>query len=90
MFNVLYVGPEWKTVDQFVAKLTDALRLPRSSWEPVGETRQSLKCDGFTVDAFSHRETAESWARVQDTSAPGVVEDRREIAREKKREAFKP
>ena len=87
-FHIAYVGPEWNTADQFVAKLSDALRLPSSSWERSDDTRQSLKCDGFRVEAYAF--SAQSWVRVHDTSAPRVVEDRREAVKEKKRQAFKP
>ncbi len=89
-FHIAYAGPEWKTVDQFVAKLTESLRLPRSSWEPVDESKQWLKCDGFRVDAYAFRGSMESWVRVEDTSAYLVVEARRETAKEKARQAFKP
>ena len=89
-FHVAYAGPEWKSVDQFVTKLSEALRLPNSAWESGGESLQSLKCDGFRVDAYASNQIPASWVRVQDTSAYRVVEDRREAAKEKVREAFKP
>ena len=89
-FHVAYAGPEWKSVDQFVTKLSEALRLPNSAWESGGESLRSLKCDGFRVDAHASNQIPASWVRVQDTSAYRVVEDRREAAKEKLREAFKP
>jgi hypothetical protein len=87
---VNYQGPEWKTVDQFVAKLNEGLRLPSSAWDPGSETSQHMSCDGFTVDAYASRGSTVSTVAVQDTSAPQVVEDRREAAREKVRQAFRP
>ena len=89
-FHIAYAGPEWNTVDQFVARLSDALQLPNSAWEPGDESRQSLKCDGFVVEAYAFRGSAESWVRVQDTSAYRMVEDRRKAAKEKERQAFRP
>jgi hypothetical protein len=89
-FNVTYQGPEWKTVDQFVAKLNEGLRLPSSAWDPGGETSQHMSCDGFSVNASTSRGSTVSSVWVQDTSAPQVVEDRREAAREKVRQAFRP
>lgn len=87
MFHVAYAGPEWNTVDQFVAKLSEALHLPLSSWDPGNESSKSLKCNGFEVNAYVGRENA---VRVQDTSARGVVADRRQMAKEKERQAFRP
>jgi hypothetical protein len=89
-FHVAYAGTEWKSADQFAAKLSDTLHLPRSSWERGDEMRQWMKCDGFLVEAVAITQAAESWIRVQDSSAHRVVEDRRESAKEKKRQAFRP
>ena len=89
-FHISYAGPEWESVDQFVAKLSDALQLPNSSWEPVGEWQKLLRCDGFVVDVYTTRDSAESWVLVQDTSAHRLVEDRRKTAKEKERQVFKP
>lgn len=88
-FHIEYAGIEWKTVDQFTAKLSEGLRLPRSSWES-GVDSSHLNCDGFTVEAYASRGSRQSVVRVRDTSAPQVVEDRREAAKEKARQAFKP
>jgi hypothetical protein len=90
-FNISYAGPEWKSVDQLVAKLSEVFRLPDvASWEPGDESRKSLKCNGFVVDVYAFRGAGENWVRVQDTSAPRLVEDRRKAAKEKERQAFKP
>jgi hypothetical protein len=89
-FHIGYAGPEWNSVDQFVAKLSEAVRLPTALWEPPQGNQQSLKCDGFVVDAYVSRGTAQNSVRVQDTSVTQVVSDRRETAKEKERQAFKP
>lgn len=87
--QIEYAGTEWKTVDQFVAKLSEGLRLPSSSWER-GDLSSHLKCDGFRVEAYAFHGSTQSLVRVRDTAAPQVVEDRREAAKEKARQAFKP
>ncbi len=90
-FHISYAGPEWKTIGQFVAKLSEGFGLPNgASWEQGDESRKSLKCNGFVVDVYAFRGTGENWVRVQDTSAHRLVEDRREAAKEKERQAFKP
>jgi hypothetical protein len=90
-FHISYAGPEWKTVDQFVANLSDVFRLPKvASWEPGDESRMSLKCSGFVIDVYAFLDSRENWVRVKDTSAPRLAEGRREAAKEKERQAFKP
>ena len=90
-FHISYAGPEWKTVDQLVAKLSEVFGLPNvASWEPGDESRKSLKCNGFVVDVYAFRSAGENLVRVRDTSAPRLVEDRRKAAKEKERQAFKP
>jgi len=89
-FHIAYAGPQWSTADEFVEKLSEALHLPRESWEGGGGNSQSLKCDGFVVNAYASSDTAQNWVQVHDTSAPQVVADRRQQAKEKERQAFKP
>ena len=90
-FHISYTGPEWKTPDQFVAKLSEAFGLPNdASWDRGDESRESLKCNGFVVDGYAFKGSGENWVRVQDTSVPRLVEARREAAKEKERQAFKP
>lgn len=88
-FHIEYFGPEWKTIQQFVAKLSEGLRLPNSSWESA-DTSSQLNCDGFKIEAHALKGTATSLVHVVDTSVPQIVEARREAAREKVRQAFKP
>jgi hypothetical protein len=89
-FHIGYQGPEWNSVDQFVAKLSEALRLPSASWEPPAGSQQSLKCDGFEVAAYVSTETFQNTVRVQDTSVSRVVAERRQTFKDKERQAFKP
>ncbi len=87
--SISYVGPEWKNVDQFIAKLSEGLRLPNSGWE-ISDRNGQLNCDGFRVQAFASSGSPESSVYVVDTKAPEVVEERREAAKEKVRQAFRP
>jgi hypothetical protein len=88
--SISYVGPEWKTVDQFVAKLSEGFRLPGSAWEISRGTSALLNCDGFRVQAHAASGSTESSVHVVDLKAPEVVEERREAAKEKVRQAFRP
>ena len=88
--SISYVGPEWNSVDQFVAKLSAGFRLPGSAWEIREGTYAQMKCGGFKVDAFAPRGSTESSVHVVDIAAPQVVEERREAAKEKVRQAFRP
>jgi hypothetical protein len=88
-FQVGYAGPEWKTVDQFITRLSEGLRLPNSGWEGPNQ-QKTLNCNGFSVEAYAVIGSRESAVRVRDTSAPQIVAARREAEREKERQAFKP
>jgi hypothetical protein len=88
-FHVEYTGTAWSNVDQFVAKLSEGLRLPAASWE--GNQQSShLTCDGFKVEAYASTGTEWSMVRVVDPSVPQVVAGRREAEKERARQAFKP
>jgi hypothetical protein len=87
-FYVSYAGPEWNTAEPFVAKLSEAFHLPPSpQWEPRNQYGRFVKCAGFEVEAYVG---SENTVRVHDPSARGVVADRRQAAKEKERQAFKP
>lgn len=88
-FSVQYVGPEWNNVQEFVAKLSEGLKLP-TGFSEGNDSYSNLKCDGFKIDAYVNRGSTQSSVYVVDTVSPQVVEDRREAAREKSRRTFKP
>jgi hypothetical protein len=88
-FQIAYAPTEWNSVDEFVARLAEGLRLPRVSWE-TGNESSILKCNGFRIDAYASKNSRQSTVRVWDTSVDKIVEDRKEAAREKVRQAFKP
>ena len=88
-FHVMYSPTEWNSVGQFLARLSEAFRLPRASWE-LGDESGFLKCNGFRVEAWASKNSTHSTVSVRNTSVDNVVEDRKEAAREKVRQAFKP
>lgn len=88
-FFVSYRGAEWKNPDQFVARLTEGLRLPNWTWEGTGQSR-TVQCYGFRIEAHVSTGAPTSAVRVHDPSAQEVVEERREAEKEKGRQAFKP
>jgi len=90
-FQVSYVGPEWNNVDQFIAKVADAFHLPTGSpWGSVSEFQKALKCDGFVISAFVTNNSNNPRVMVGDVSTAKIVHDRREAAKERERQAFKP
>ena len=88
-YHVAYNGPEWKTVRQFVGKLTEAFHLPSSSWTGDDQDQQ-MKCDGFIINASASSGTIGSRVEVRDPSVPQVIRDRREVVKDKERQAFRP
>jgi hypothetical protein len=48
-FSIQYKGPEWKSDEQFAAKVAEALSLPGvESWKPIPDGL-ALACEGFQV-----------------------------------------
>lgn len=91
-FNISYAGPQWKNVDQFLARIAESFHLPTgASWAVSGsEYQKSLGCDGFAISVFATNGSSQPTLMVTDTSALKLVRDRREAAKEKERQAFKP
>ena len=53
-FNVSYSGPPWRTIDEWVGKLSESLRLPRAEdWTagPSENPNKVLKCTGLEIEA---------------------------------------
>ena len=90
-FQVGYVGPEWKSVDQFITKLSEAFHLlPAEDWEGPSGPNKALRCNGFAISVYGNPGSPSSSVNVTDVSAPKIVNDRREAAKEQVRQAFKP
>lgn len=87
---VQYAGPEWKTVDDFISRLSGPFNLPGpNSWEPDASDQKTLKCVGFEVKVSAGPSAINSvWLR--NPAVLQIVKERREEAKEKARNAFKP
>jgi hypothetical protein len=91
--NVGYNGPQWKNVDEFVAKFSAGKSLPQA-WEAapgMDEQLKSLKCDGFEISVFAGgRGGNANYVQLRDMNADKIVKDRRQKAREKALKEGKP
>jgi len=87
--NVEYIGPTWTTVDEWVAKLSEAFKLPGvEAWVagPSENPNKVLKCNGIEIEAATQGGGAS--IRIRDTEY-----SRREgtnAGEERKRREFKP
>lgn len=85
--HVGYNGPEWKHVDDFLAKFIEGKKLPAPhAWEPyVGMDTQlkTLKCKGFEVNIFAGGKNVHNINYVQmiDVGAKQKLRERREKAK---------
>lgn len=93
-FYVGYNGPEWKSVDEFISRLSTSLKMPGVEyWEPhTQETSyKSLKCAGFDFRVAVTGDGGNSnYVRVSDPRAPQTVAARQKEVKEKARREFKP
>lgn len=89
--SVLYEGPEWNSVDEFISKLAEPLNLPGASyWTPSNlSTIKTLKCAGFEVWVFLGSPGSNS-LRIRNPTAEQIVRDRQTEAKERARKTFKP
>jgi hypothetical protein len=97
-------GTEWKSADQFVSKLSDAFHLPAGeNWRSADNAQpyqakasavdygnRVLSCNDFTILATINNGNGGSAVEVKNPRMEQVVDDRREAAKEKVRQAFKP
>jgi hypothetical protein len=90
-FNVLYVGPTWRGVDEWVEKLKETFGLPGAQgWvESASENpNKILKCKGVEIEAGI--QGGGGSMRVRNTEYNKAMGDRKEAEEEKKRKEFKP
>jgi hypothetical protein len=90
--NVTYNGPEWKNVDEFVAKFSKGKTLP-DAWEayPGMDTLKMLKCDGFEVSVFAGgKGGSANYVQIKDMIVDKEFKARRQKAREKAQKEAKP
>lgn len=90
---VVYQGPEWKSVNQFLEKVSEGLRLPGSAaWQPgaaLANGYKRLKCDGFEAIAYVSGGSNNSIA-LATLGTDEIVREREEAPKEQARRAFKP
>ena len=77
----------WDAVDQFAARLAHTFHLPAPEHWKLEYGVRVLTCNGFTIFVFLNNGNG---ITVKNATAEQVVRDRREAAKEKVREAFKP
>ena len=90
-FNVLYIGPTWRAVDEWVEKVTETFRLPRGQgWMsgPNENPNKILKCQGVEIEAGI--QGGGGSIRVRNTDYNKGMEERKESGEERKRREFKP
>ena len=87
--SVQYLGPEWKSVDEWIAKLSETLGLPGvNNWQPgPSETpNKVLRCSGIEIEATV--EGGGGSITIRSTETPKDAQDR--AREEKKKRDFKP
>jgi hypothetical protein len=90
-FTVLYVGPTWRTIDEWVNKLAETFKLPNAKGWTVGPSEnpnRMLKCKTVIVEA--EIQGGGGSIRVRDTEHDKEMEKQKEAGEEKKRRDFKP
>lgn len=85
-----YAGIEWKSVDDFISKFSEAFNLPRpESWERSNlPSVKKLYCQGFEMWASAG--AGGSSVRIRMPEVQQIFSDRQEAQKEKARKEFKP
>ena len=88
---VQYAGPEWRSVDEFISRLSGPFNLPGpNSWEPANAVDQkTLKCAGFEIRVSAGGPTLNS-VLLRNPAVEQIVRNRKEEVKERARQAFKP
>ena len=88
-FTIIYVGPTWRNVDEWIAKLSESLRLPGARRWAVGPNEapsKVLKCTGIEIEAAIQG----GGGSITIRGAEPKGGDRRNPGEEKQRRDFKP
>lgn len=87
-FTIQYdYSVHWDTLESFIAKVSESLRLP-NLWENEGGFSKKLKCDGFIIRANNINRAGA--IRFNDTSWLLVAQKRIHDEEEKRRQTFQP
>jgi len=90
-FSIQYGGATWRTIDEWVAKVSETLALPaKDSWVtgPSEHPNKVLRCDGVEIEAGIQGGAAS--IRVTNTSYFKFIEEQGRAAEDKKRREVKP
>ena len=90
-FTVSYVGPTWRTVNEWVDKLAESFGLPTSKGWVTGPNENPnliLQCKEVVIEAGI--QGGGGSIRVRDTEYNKGTEKQKEAGEEKKRRDFKP
>jgi len=90
-FTVLYVGPTWRTIDEWVAKLSESFNLPGvQGWVagPDENPNRMLRCGEIEIDAAI--QGGGGSVRVRNTEYLKEAPERAKAEEERRRRAFKP
>ena len=89
-YSLSYTGIEWKNVDDFILKFSEAFNLPRpATWERSNlPSTKKLNCQGFEM--WASADVSGSWIKIRIPESEQIVSDRQEAQKEKARKEFKP
>jgi hypothetical protein len=88
---VQYVSPPWGTIDEWVAKVSEAFQLPGAQGWNAGSNEtpnKVLKCNGIEIEATI--QGGGGSVRLRNTEIFRGIEERANAAEEKRRRDFKP
>jgi hypothetical protein len=89
--NLVYVGATWRTIDEWVATISETFKLPGAQDWVVGPTENPhrvLKCNGIEIEAGIQGGSAS--IRIRNVEWLKAMEERTATAEEKKRREIKP
>jgi hypothetical protein len=90
-FSIIYVGTTWRSVDEWVGKLAESLKLPAASTWVVGPNEtpnKVLRCRGLEIEATIQGGGASVRLRNTDKNSGGRESNASEESR--RRRDFKP
>ena len=90
-FTVVYIGTVWNSINEWLAKVSETLRLPGPQHWVVGPSENPnklLKCSGIEIEAAI--QGGGSLIRVRNTEYLKGVDERAKAGEETKRREFKP
>jgi hypothetical protein len=90
-FTVFYIGATWRTIDEWVAKLSESFNLPGGpEWVagPSENPNKVLKCGGIEIEAAIQGDSGS--IKVRNTEPLKDAQERARTEEERRRRAFKP